>query len=199
MTTVLKSSGPISAQQMVNAPHCEVGLDWHGHPLHGAFRWSLASDAERFWVSLELPAPPPARQMHRSGEFVEALSEADVVECFLMDPSGCYQEWNISPDGAWWAMSFRRYRQRDPKSVRPGGVSVQVFRERDRWRAILSVPIRQLSVELNQDTRVHLSGILYGPHGAPTFISSATSPGFEPDFHDARCFDHVRFASLEVS
>jgi hypothetical protein len=181
---------------VLETAHSEVQNDWAGLSMPGAFRWSLAQDPERLWVSLELPVRPPSEQKHELGDFVEGLWEADVVELFLMSPSGRYQEWNVSPDGAWWAMSFVGYRQRDSRSTRPEGVVVEVFHDEESWRAVLSVPRSALPEPLTESTRVHVSGIIHRPDGSSSYLSSAGSPAFEPDFHDSRCFKPAAFVQL---
>ncbi len=49
--------------------------------------------------------------------FVEGLWEHDVAEFFLLDRRrGTYQEYNLSPGGAWWAAAFSAPRVRlDPQ------------------------------------------------------------------------------------
>jgi hypothetical protein len=196
---VFESEKPLSADALSEAPHSEERCDWSGVVMPQALRWCLARDPERLWVSIELPAPPSEPRKHGLGDFVEGLWENNVVELFLLEDSGRYQEWNVSSDGAWWAMSFAGYREREPSPVKPEGVAIEIFAGADRWLAILSVPIRSLAVRLGDSTGVHVTGIVYSQEGVPTYFSSAGSPSFNPDFHDHRCFKVAQFVTLGSS
>lgn len=193
---VFESDRALSSESVLSAPQSEVRCDWSGLAVPGGFRWSLARDPERLWVSIELPAPASTTKKHALGEFIEGLWEDNVVELFLMEASGRYQEWNVSSDGAWWAMSFAAYREREPGSIQPQGVAIEIFPGAERWRAVLSVPIRSLAVQLESSTGVHVTGIVYSKDGVPTYLSSAGSPSFDPDFHDRRCFKRAEFVKF---
>lgn len=196
VTTVFESSNPLSAKKMAEIEHSEVRCDWSGLALPRGLRWSIARDPERVWFSIELPVPASEPARHRPGEFVEGLWDFDVAEVFFMAPSGRYQEWNMSSDGAWWAMSFIGYRERAGGARMPSGVEVQVFSEAESWCAIVSLPHASLGVELRDLTRVHVSGIIYSGGASPRYLSSAGTPSFEPDFHDSRCFEAISFKSI---
>lgn len=61
-----------------------------------------------------------------------------------------YQEFNLSPSGAWWSQGFARYREADPAFRRPQGVEcyAQVQQiEPAYWQACLqAVPLTEIAL-----------------------------------------------------
>lgn len=177
----------ISAHDVQGLPKQEMSRDWFGNALEQPFRWSLARDCDHLWACIQLPARPSDVRRHAAGEFVEGLWEFDVVELFVMNSAGRYQEFNVSVDGAWWAMSFSEYRQRDANSIKPRGVKVHIGRGDRNWQGAISIPLTSLEVELSKESKIHLSGIVHGVTEAQ-YLSSAGPRDHKPDFHHAGCF-----------
>jgi hypothetical protein len=192
---LFRSATALSEERVLALPFHEMEEMWQGEPLPRPYRWIVAVDDSRLWFAAEMPvkAPPPK---HARGEFVEWLAEADdVVELFLMANDTTYQEWHISPDGAWWSMGFVGYRTREPSPVIPAGIEVKVYQKPSSWLGILSIPHAALrgSVEqgsLAQIARMQVTGCVCS-RGAVEYISSAGRPAYNPDFHDPRSFRPV--------
>lgn len=181
---------PLTAPEVGALAHDKVEVDWFGSAVTQPFRWCLAKDPERLWCSIELPASPGRERRHGPGEYVEGLFKSDVVELFLMGPDGRYQEWNFSVEGAWWAMSFPRYREADRTSIRPAAPHIEVITGLSSWRVIAGLPLEALTVQLGGNVRAHVSGIFYGA-GAPRYLSSFGAPATKPDFHNAEYFRRI--------
>ena len=123
----------------------------------------------------------------RPGDFIEGLWERDVVELFLGEPgTPRYQEFNLSPRGAWWTVSLSEYRVRMETRPMPG---VRCFSEVDAggWRAALALPLDELSIrwELLNGGTVNVTAIQGNPQ---RFVTAADLGGGEPDFHRAERF-----------
>jgi hypothetical protein len=133
---------------------------------------------------------------HRRGDFVEGLAERDVVELFIMDESGCYQEFHVSPAGAWWSCYFTGYRQRSDIALdgRPSSVSAQ--QEAGGWSAEIVYPRAALRVLVNEKSLVHVTAIA-SISGERRFLSSAPVSGIAPDFHRRECFQPIELVSLQ--
>jgi hypothetical protein len=147
------------------------------------------------WFAASVPAPASVQGHHTCGDFIEGLWERDVAEFFLINARGEYQEFNLSPDGAWWSMLFTSYRERSARVLKPTGVVVSVEREPQSWRGTIGVPRAELQVAPDEIVGIHVSGILYGGSEV-RYLSSAGQPSFDPDFHDRRCFGSVRWVPL---
>lgn len=190
-------SGIVLWSDVVTLPRSATSECWNGSRLSKPFEWSLAVDSQCLWFVSDIPAAPSERQLHRSNEFVEGLWEADVAELFVLTSNGTYQEFNVSVDGAWWAMPFSSYRVRASEAAVPHNVAVTIQRSSQSWTAIMAIPLVSLAVEWNRSVAFHICGIVYR-HGVPTYLTSKVNGGFPPDFHDSRCFQQAEWTALQT-
>jgi hypothetical protein len=192
---LFRSSRSLSTERVLSLPFHELLRTWSGHTLPGPYRWIVAADRERLWFAAELPLPPPVPK-HSRGDFVEWLAEADdVVELFVMARDNRYEEWHISPDGAWWSMEFVGYRTRTSTPHIPQGVEVDVSRKSTGWLGVLSVPLSSLRVGVDEIVAMEVSSCIFS-RGAPEYVSSAGQPPYVADFHDPRSFRPVAFRDV---
>ena len=112
--------------------------------------------------------------------FVEGLWEQDVAEFFLLDRRrGSYQEFNLSPGGAWWSAVFSAPRARTVPQPDWTTFAVQtdVNWTAQHWTGRLSLPLPDLA-----DVAVNFTAITAGPERR-RFFSLASLGGTTPDFH----------------
>ena len=191
---VFESNGKLSWQEVSALPHTGELKDWRGAHLASAFEWCFVKDTERLWFSARLPGGSFYDQTHCVGDFVEGLWQQDVAEFFVKDSSGRYQEFNVSPSGAWWTTLLSSYRRRaavQPKISNPE-IHTQVLQ--GRWFAVIGVALADVGVQCNTQTLIHVSGIHGSPH--QTFMSSKPQPHISPDFHEPNCFEAIEFEQL---
>jgi hypothetical protein len=143
--------------------------DWYGEKAGFPILWSLSRVGERLEFTFECGCPASCDEV--SG-FVEGLWNRDVGEFFLIAADGRYQEFNLSPTGAWWSARFRGYR--DQECQLPDlSVTSTGARSRSGWKASLTVPVS----EILEWERYQVTAILGG-----RFFSTGRCEG-EPDFH----------------
>jgi hypothetical protein len=111
-----------------------------------------------------------------------------------MDGEGRYQEFNVSPTGAWWSCGFTAYRSRVVVNPVPAEVSVESKLERDAWEVVFSVPLRELMIPLEKVVGVHISAIIHIPR--MRYLSSLPLREERPDFHRRECFEPIEWADL---
>jgi hypothetical protein len=162
---------------------------WNGEPLEPPFEWVLACDPERLWFWGRISGAASFDQSNSRGSFVEGLWERDVAEFFMMDAGGRYQEFNVSPSGAWWSCGFSAYRERMTESPVPSDVFADAVVRPACWEVVFSVPVRELLIPLDAVAGVHVSSIVRCP--TTKYLSSRPIVGATPDFHDWRCFAPV--------
>ena len=163
--------------------------DWFGlpDPFQTQFRLSLWDESLCFeYWSLK---NAECDETNRSGEFVEGLWEKDVAEFFVMGPDGRYQEFNLSPTGAWWSATFTGYREGCQPVAAPS-VRTEAEREQDRWSARLWVAPSDILVlggatDLTEAS-INVCSIL-APRD-PIYLCWGWQKGNQPDFHRAENF-----------
>jgi hypothetical protein len=163
----------------------------------GLFRWALAIDDSRLFFQTWIGRGAPRyNREYKQGEFIEGLWNEDVVEFFVMNNSGGYQEFNVSPAGAWWTSSFSSYRKRSEEPVLFSPILVEAHITPAGWGVFFSLALKDISTPLlPTEARIHVSAILTGVNQQPRYLSSAPLSQSAPDFHDARCFLPIVLAS----
>ena len=133
------------------------------------------------------------------GEFYEGLWERDVIEFFIMDGlSGKYQEFNFSPAGAWWTAFFKEYRTPSNESmIMPEVTIVNVTKDADCWSVSVCIKLNSLSVVVNEDSLVHITGISPTHNIYYSSCASNTPISFGPDFHRREVFSVVKLVALD--
>lgn len=171
------------------SPSIPLSTDWFGAPLASAIEIHLGLSGDRILFGTHGVGIPRCADA-TPGAFIEGLWESDVVELFLGEPGSTrYQEFNLSPRGAWWTMSFSGYRSRMTTDAMPG---VRCYADvvGEAWRAAMEIPLRELTIAWSPDNgNVNVTAV----HGSPQqFATAANLGGGEPDFHRAERFVRVR-------
>lgn len=165
--------------------------DWHGRALDPPLGFVVAADPESLWFLATRQAPAFCRPGVEPGSFAEGLWEWDVAELFLADPeSGAYLEFNLTPNGAWWAAKFTAPRVRAETQPDFPACVTSHWQEisEDGWCAAVRVPLDFLKKEIGYGPRTtaNTTAILNSPR--QTFHSAHRLPGAEPDFHQPAAF-----------
>jgi hypothetical protein len=167
----------------------EVSSCWLSRPLErSSYRWALAVTPDSVIFRADLPfGRPDFDSSYERGSFVEGLWERDLAEFFIMDEAGRYQEFNVSPAGAWWSCYLIGYRQRSDLSItgKPSYVDTQV--REDGWSVVFAFPRTELVVPIAETSSVHVTAIATIA-GEKRFISSSPLSEVAPDFHRRECF-----------
>jgi hypothetical protein len=174
----------------------EVAETWEGERLANPYRWTLVLDPDTLWFGVEFPKANGTAARFAHGEFVEWLAQqVDVAELFLMSRSGHYQEFHLTGEGAWWAMTFSGYRERATQPPKPTKVTCAVEASESSWRGALGIERSDITVPLDDTTLAQVSACLH-EDGTVRYVTSAGRPSYDPDFHDKRSFRPVVFSSL---
>lgn len=156
----------------------EFGWDWFGRPAtFGAwFRCGWDGQILNYQFGVEKAAECDP---HPPGSFVAGLWEKEVAEIFVAAPGGGYQEFNVSPTGAWWSALFSGYRQLVREVTEPP-LAVQAHRSAGAWSVELKV---RPALEVH---RLNPTAIL--TPADPVYLCLGHRTGGEPDFHRADNF-----------
>lgn len=168
---------------LVRAEWMPLRLCWEESPpgqAPPAVRWWSSGDYLTWEIRMPSSDDVSGAVLPVRKGFVEGLWEQDVGECFVLDRgSGRYVEYNLSPDGAWWACRHTGIRQRDP--VQPDWMTAGIRTECDRGTthrlARMTVPMPQPG-----DVAVNFTAIVT-TRERRRFYSLAPLGGDRPDFH----------------
>ena len=192
--TVFESSTLVVPEHLDCLPLQSEALSWDGECLPYPLQWLIVRDPRKLWFVVSAPGGSAFERHHSAGDFVEGLWERDVAELFIKESSGRYQEFNVSPGGAWWTVVLSSYRTREAKQPEMPDPIIRAQVGEGRWRALLGVDLSSLAVDLSESSSLHVSGITQKPQRL--FLSSRPVASVEPDFHHPGAFVPVHFQSL---
>lgn len=195
--TIFQSDHPLAWGEL-DLPVLGMTCDWHGLPLDPPLGFVIAADSSALWFVATRQASACSLPGAGPGAFTEGLWLGDVAELFLADPvGGAYLEFNLAPNGAWWAAKFTSPRVRSPQQ--PDFLTAVTSHRQETdgngWCAALRVPLvlLQNEIDFGLRTTANATAILNTP--VQTFHSAARLPGVEPDFHQPGHFPPLRPAS----
>ena len=190
---LFRSDSPLTWGEL-DLPVLGMTTDWHGRSLNPPMGFAVAADTASLWFLATRDATAICRPGAEPGAFTEGLWEWDVAELFLANPaSGAYLEFNLAPNGAWWAAKFTAPRVR--AQSQPDFQSVVTSHSNEisghSWCAAIRVPLDFLVNEIgfHSQTAANATAILNSPH--QTFHSAAKLPGLQPDFHQPGAFPRL--------
>lgn len=169
----------------LNLPLLGIGSDWFGTPLDPPLAFSLAMDEESLWFVATRQSTATGHPDSFLGSFTSELWKYDTAELFIADSTtGRYLEFNLAPNGAWWAAAFDSPRiQSTSQPEFQNHVKSQSGDDPSQWLAALIIPINFLveTINFGAKTKANATFILGSP--LQTFHSVAKLRGNEPDFH----------------
>lgn len=167
--------------------------DWFGLPPLAKTGFVLALTPKSLLFAAECFQSPTCNTSYCQNDFRAGLWENDVAELFLKeDQTDRYQEFNLSPCGAWWSGIFDSYRESSSLAFsEPKGVKAFADVKKDYWRAAISIPLSSLSVsiEFSPASKANVSFIIGG--NKRQYLSWSRISSKEPDFHRTSDFQNV--------
>lgn len=177
----------------LDLPLLGISSDWFGEKLHPPLAFSLAADAEHLWFVTTRQAPHTSHPHSTPRAFTPSLWKYDTAELFIAESTTTrYIEFNIAPNGAWWAAEFSS--PRVPSPSQPDfqrHITAHADTHPTHWTTALSIPLTFLkdTIDFGPLTKANTSFILNSPH--QTFHSFAKLPGKQPDFHQPSAFPRL--------
>ena len=181
----ISRSKPIAPEELALLSHQRIDHDWFKAPAPYEIEFVVARDPKALYFRVQVQSLPHADLLIPAGTFREGLAEQqDVAEIFFKDKkSSRYQEFHVSPSGAWWSASFESYRVRESPSYLPKNITTFAEVRRVSWSAWLRIPLSEIVVDcgLPKTLTANVTFILGAPQ--QQFYSWATLPSEQPDFH----------------
>ena len=181
----------------LDVPLLGLGADWYGTKVEPAAAYALVSDAKRLWFVASHRRPALLHPQARPGQFQAELWRYDVAELFLAHPgSGRYVEFNLAPNGAWWACEFTAPRVPAVDGTLPEVATFAELAADGSWLAALVLPLDWLRdrLDFGPASRGNVTFVL---GTAPQKFLSATALGAAvPDFHLPQRYARVSMVAL---
>ena len=180
MECLLHTTTPTLPQQM--------SRDWYGAAVEPPVSFSFELTGETLIFRASCPAPALINPAARPGAFCPELWKYDTAEFFLASPvTGHYLEFNLCPNGAWWAQAFSAPRVAADTPA-PEGVLTEAAYTPTGWSTQAAIPLTELG-RLGLDPRHCLlaaAAIVHSPDYL--FLTTADNQTGEPDFHRPACW-----------
>lgn len=184
MECLIHTTTPTTPQHM--------NRDWYGTPIDPAVSFSFELTDRDLIFRASCPVPATINPAARPGAFCPELWKYDTAEFFLASPvSGHYLEFNLCPNGAWWAQAFSAPRVQDNVPPPTGVVTTAEFTPTS-WNTQASIPLTELA-RLGLDPRhcqLAAAAIVHSPDYL--FLTTAANQTGEPDFHRPDCWPIAR-------
>ncbi len=170
-----------------NAPWQQLGQEWFGAPVVPPFEFRFRLTADALEFSARRPCPALLHPEACEGKYQENLWKYDTAEFFIAT-TACdrYMEFNLAPNGAWWAAAFTGPRVADPRMpAMPDGVTTSGHATAGGWECEAHLPLRYLAqmgiIPGETPFRLAAAAILGSPQ--QIFLTTSTDTSGRPDFH----------------
>lgn len=175
MKILLQESGAVEPQHLES--------DWFGAAVLPAPEFSFELGEHDLVFRAARRAPAVIHPEARPGAFCAELWRYDTAEFFMgQAEGGRYLEFNLCPNGAWWAQAFDAPRVAAAEAA-PQGVRATGQCEPEGWECCARIPLSEL-IRLGLDPRacrLAFTAILNTPQ--QIFLTTAEDLSGEPDFH----------------
>lgn len=168
-----------------NAQWQQLNHEWYQHDVKPPYEFSFTKTQEGLLFCARRSAPALIHPQGTLGNFQEELWRYDAAEFFITTPNGDrYLEFNLSPNGAWWACVFQGPREVAPQfsSWRPVVETNAQYSDSD-WQAqalISAASLQEAGIDV-ENCHLAACAILNSPD--QLFLTSALPCTTQPDFH----------------
>lgn len=163
-----------------------IAHEWYGQAVEPPYTYSFRLTAEGLEFRAARNAVAKVHPESSSGVFRTELWRYDAAEFFITTPGGeRYMEFNLSPNGAWWAAVFCAPRQVAAgfEQWEPAGVQAEGENQATGWRCRALIPtavLKEVGI-CPENCRLAACAILNSPE--QVFLTTALPCNTQPDFH----------------
>lgn len=163
----------------------EITNEWYGQAMEPPYEYSFSRTEAGLVFKARRKAAAMVHPDGQCGQFQPELWRYDAAEFFITTPDGArYMEFNLSPNGAWWACRFEapRVAEAGTESWRPQ-VQAKGCCTADAWECeacISAASLQEAGICLD-DCKLTACAILCSPE--QVFLTTALPCDTQPDFH----------------
>ncbi len=171
-----------SFDQLASLPRQELVNDWFGYDVDPCAEFAFATDGQHLWFLAARNKDACIHPDAQPGQFREELWKYDLAEWFLASGDGPnYWEFNLAPNGAWWACAFEDVRRADAEIPAPLAVDTKTVLTDEGWCVMARIPLNELRGVDIRNCKLATTFILETPN--QVFLTTADDLSGEPDFH----------------
>ena len=175
MQNIISTTAPV-IQQLTH--------EWYGHPVNAPVEYCFTLEGDCLVFRAAQKAPVSIHPEAIPGMFKEELWMYDTAEFFVADAEGKnYVEFNLCPNGAWWASAFCGSRQPLAGAGVPEGVETTGSVTPTGWGCSVRLPLawlKAVGIDIRH-CRLAATCILNSPDYH--FCTTSDDLSGEPDFH----------------
>ena len=164
----------------------KIDYEWYGTPIEPPFEFSFTLTPEGLLFQAARKAAAKVHPDGVCGCFQPELWRYDAAEFFITTADGKrYMEFNLSPNGAWWAAVFCVPRQIAPgfENWKPAGIQATGTSTDEGWncRALIPAAVLEEVGISPANCKLTAAAILKSPE--QVFLTTALPCDTQPDFH----------------
>jgi len=198
MLPVLTSNKRLSIKQLKKATWSHIEIDLSGASANKGARFVVGVDFESLFFLASAKLPTNCDNSLSAGRFKVELWKLDVAELFIAeDKTDRYQEFNLSPTGAWWSMGFDHYRSEAANFRPPTNVVCTSWGDNERWYSSIVVPRQELWIDCSWTDRSRANVCFILGEGKRSFLSWEKLESESPDFHLTEQFEAIRVVTFK--
>lgn len=173
----------------------QLATEWHGEQIRPPFNFLFYIEGEHLTFSINRQAPAIIHPQAKPGLFQENLWRYDVTEFFIATADARqYLEFNLCPNGAWWAEGFTDPRVKlagfDARKLHP---VISTNFTADAWQASARLPLNFLQEWGWQIHSCRLAtAAVICRNGLYTYLTTCEQRAGKPDFHHPRDWEMVQ-------
>ncbi len=178
MKSIIFTSGSPQPQQ--------INKEWYGQHIVPPYEYSFNLSAQGLTFRAARKAAALVHPDGKCGAFQPELWRYDAAEFFITTADGKnYMEFNLSPNGAWWAALFCAPRQIAPgfENWEPQGIVAGGTSTAEGWSCEALIPTAVLKEAgiAPECCKLTAAAILQSPE--QVFLTTALPCDTQPDFH----------------
>ena len=166
--------------QMDSQIQLKYGWNLQAAPRVEAF---IREDVDEIYWGATVHAKANYNSSHGKGDFIEGLWKLDALELFVRDlDSSFYQEFNLSPTGAYWSAVFRDARVPADRHEREfKEIDINSKHDDISWTVSMRVSKSQLGID-SSNLLINMTAVL-NTIAEPCYLSKLPVVSEKPDFH----------------
>ncbi len=163
-----------------------ISKEWYGNAVEPPYVYCFTYSPDGLEFIAARKAPALVHPEAQGGAFQAELWRYDTAEFFISTPNGeRYMEFNLSPNGAWWAAVFSAPRQIAPgfEHWQPQGIRATGTSSQDGWSCRALIPnsvLQEAGIDYTA-CKLTAAAILNSPQ--QIFLTTALPCDTQPDFH----------------